>query len=411
VAFVGSGQAMRTFATAVPGTAPGAFTQYHGLRVNGVAGSSVSDLTVTLPNPPDASSNQLYRGIFTMAPDVSIERVTVTTGGSATDAFGIIVPKGGTVSEATVSMPSSNSGTIGITNFGNSASDLVVERSAIAATKPVTYANELSGELDLSTSTILPESFSYGVEVQSGNARISSSLIDLGSSTNTVGIGAENLNNNNDPINADADHVTIVGGGANTIGIRAQGNSTAAGENSTLDLTNSVISGPAKTLFVGADNGETATITTNYSNYVPPAGADVDSDLDNAGATGTATLTESNRTNLAPGFVNPGAGNYHLAPGSQLIDIGDPLAPPVGSLDIDGDPRALSMTATCAGVVPGRRDIGMDEFVAGPISGCPPPGGSTAPVLKRAKKCKKRKPGKRAVSTAKRKCKRNKPGR
>jgi len=62
--------------------------------------------------------------------------------------------------------------------------------------------------------------------------------------------------------------------------------------------------------------------------------------------------------NTNPGFVNPGAGNYRLAPGSTLIDEGDPAAPQ-SAFDLNGDPRAAR--GTCGD--PKRRDIGADEFV------------------------------------------------
>jgi len=64
-------------------------------------------------------------------------------------------------------------------------------------------------------------------------------------------------------------------------------------------------------------------------------------------------------TNADPIFVNAGAGNYHLAVGSPMIDTGNLAPPPFGALDFDGDPR--SFPGTC-GVVD-RRDMGADEFV------------------------------------------------
>jgi hypothetical protein len=85
----------------------------------------------------------------------------------------------------------------------------------------------------------------------------------------------------------------------------------------------------------------------------------VDNDSSNSGDTGTATITETNRTNLAPGFVTPGS-DYHLMATSPLIDIGDPAPPPPLETDIDGDPREIFGKNSCDGP---RRDIGADEFV------------------------------------------------
>ena len=400
VSIVGSGQGQTTIAVPAPGAAPGVFTEYAGLSFTGsTPGSSVSDLSVTLPVPPGAAANQIYRGIYTLAPNSSIARVTVTNGGGDTNAVGMAVNQGGVVSDVSVSMTATNAGVTGISNLGNAntVNPLLVERAEVEATRSILYSSELGALLTVRRSTLRPEDFSAGLEVTTGNAAIANSVIDLGASENSRGIAAENLNNNDDPINVDADHVTIVGGGASSIGARTQGNSTASGENATLDLTNSVISGPEQSIVVRADNGETATVTTSYSNYVPVPPADVDSDIDDAGATGTATLTESSHTNLAPGFVNPAMGDFHLAPGSPLIDAGDPVPPAPGTLDLDGDARALSAASVCNGPVAGRRDIGADEFVAA-AGTCPP---VTNPPAKK-KKCKKGKKKKKKCRRKKR---------
>ncbi len=57
--------------------------------------------------------------------------------------------------------------------------------------------------------------------------------------------------------------------------------------------------------------------------------------------------------NVDPKFVNPSAGDYHLKPGSPVINKGDPAYTGVGETDIDGDPRVLY----------GRIDLGADEWV------------------------------------------------
>lgn len=71
-------------------------------------------------------------------------------------------------------------------------------------------------------------------------------------------------------------------------------------------------------------------------------------------------------TTAAPGFI--GGGNFHLAAGSAMIDAGNPAA--TTSLDIDGNPRALSGAPACALTV-GRQDIGADEFLGATGIGCP----------------------------------------
>lgn len=97
---------------------------------------------------------------------------------------------------------------------------------------------------------------------------------------------------------------------------------------------------------------------------------------------GTCTITNSRgpttsgnscaqfQTTADPMFADPANGDYHLLPGSPMIDAGNPADPPPGAVDIDSDPRAIDGDQDC--VV--RRDIGADEFVpASPPPDCDPP--------------------------------------
>jgi hypothetical protein len=84
------------------------------------------------------------------------------------------------------------------------------------------------------------------------------------------------------------------------------------------------------------------------------------------------------QTTADPAFVNPAGDDFHLQPGSPMIDAGNPVAPVPGVIDRDGDPRALD--GNCDG--PAIRDIGYDEVVADctPPSPGPDPGsGDTNP--------------------------------
>lgn len=97
--------------------------------------------------------------------------------------------------------------------------------------------------------------------------------------------------------------------------------------------------------------------------------------LMNPGGTGCDDF----QTTAPPGFVDPGADDYHLTAGSPLLDAGNPADPASGAVDLDGDPRALDATLSCSGNV-ARRDIGADEFVpAPPNCGAPQPTSSPPP--------------------------------
>lgn len=61
------------------------------------------------------------------------------------------------------------------------------------------------------------------------------------------------------------------------------------------------------------------------------------------------TATGTGNISVPPIFVNPAAGDYHLAAGSPGIDLGSPSVPT--AIDIDGDPRPVG----------GGRDMGADE--------------------------------------------------
>lgn len=78
------------------------------------------------------------------------------------------------------------------------------------------------------------------------------------------------------------------------------------------------------------------------------------------------------QTAADPDFVSPETNDYHLQTGSPLIDAGNPAAPAAGSLDFEGDARAI--VGICGSPV--RRDIGADEFDPGCVT---PPVDTTPP--------------------------------
>jgi hypothetical protein len=80
---------------------------------------------------------------------------------------------------------------------------------------------------------------------------------------------------------------------------------------------------------------------------------------------------DSFQTTASPGFADAAAGDFHLTPGSAMIDVGNPADPPEGAVDFDDDPRALNGVTGCQGA-PTRRDIGADELALVP-GDCEPP--------------------------------------
>jgi hypothetical protein len=146
---------------------------------------------------------------------------------------------------------------------------------------------------------------------------------------------------------------------------------TIHGESATVNLDSSLIHDAETPLRIEADRGETATVTTTYSNYDTLATA-ITSDFTAGGGIGTANLNESDRTNFDPMFVDAMGGDFHLTSTSQLIDRGNPASPDPGDQDIDGDAREIFGKDGCGP----RRDIGADEFVpamAPTLLDCIPP--------------------------------------
>jgi hypothetical protein len=85
------------------------------------------------------------------------------------------------------------------------------------------------------------------------------------------------------------------------------------------------------------------------------------------GPTTTGTGCQTFQTNASPLFVS--SSDFHLQAASTMIDAGNTAAPPAGSLDFDGDPRAQIIS--CLGGGSARRDVGADEFA--PPANCTPP--------------------------------------
>jgi hypothetical protein len=337
-----------------------------GLVVHAPLGSGVAGLEMTIPANVDSNSDTgIDFGGGVSGHDLLVD------GPSATNATGIRINGAGGVDTSTVNLPFAapdNSGFY-LPDDGPTVTDTTIHadigvfRSA-GATETAT----------LDRDTI--QASTAGTTHDSGILNIRNSLIDLGTNAGAVGVDAINTNNGITRITANLDGVTIVGGGSNSIGVRARGDSAAGGnpsdtvhdgEDATATIANTILSGQTHSLAVEADRGESATVTTSYSNYDSSTKV-VISDLTPGGGTGTASLTESHQTNLPPGLD----GTFHLMSSSALIDIGDPAGPPFGATDIDGDDREVLGKDGCAP----RRDIGADEFV--PVSpptllDCSPP--------------------------------------
>jgi hypothetical protein len=227
-----------------------------------------------------------------------------------------------------------------------------------------------------------------GVWVGNGQAAIENTTIDLKQGGSATGVEVGSDNGASQTTGASLDGVTIADGGPGSNGIRVSVGVLGGSDAFTATARNTVIDGVAHPIVRFSDAGSTANVITDYSNYNPAGDID-DSDLNNDMASGSGAITATNTTSFAPLFVDP-ATDLHLQPTSPLIDIGDPAAPAAGTVDLDGNPRAVLAKPGCFP----RRDIGAYEFIPAAAlspSGCPipPPPATTKPRCRKGFKLKK----------------------
>ena len=318
------------------------------------AGSRVEGVAVTIPANVDAfgdtgfrfSGAVVGRDLTVEGPAAQNARGVTLGAGTALQGSTVLLPVSSAMEDAAVSVTSSGAtsisdshieGTVGVQTSG---ATVTVERSLIAG--------------------------GTGLTTDSGSLAVRDSVIDLGSIAGSTGVNLANFNAGAGTLTAELENDTIVGGGANSVGVRVLADNGSETANATVAST--VIEGPAKALQVLADNGRAATAAVSYSNY-DPASVELRENLDGAGAAGQLTYTATQVGHAVPGFVDAANGDFHLAPTSALVDAGDPAAPALGALDIEGQARASSSTCPLAA---GRRDIGADELVpACPVTQSP----------------------------------------
>jgi len=311
-----------------------------GLAIQAPAGSRVEDLSLTIPANADNTSDW---GVF-LEGDIVAERLSVD-GPSAYNASGVILSYGATLADSNVELNPEKTYSTAVVISNGSAT--ILESNLVAQ-------SGLSGSGSMVTverSTIEPSW--QGAVIDSGYMTIRDSLIDLGSRAGATGVVIANNNQGSSAMKAMLDGDTIVGGGKGSTGLRVQADNGTENADVTVDST--IVDGPEHAIQLWADQDRLAKLAVSYSNY-DPATVDVNNDLIAGGETGTALLETNEDTGFDPGFVDPAAGNFRLAPGSPLVDRGDPAAPEAGRLDRDGNPRA--------GGCPPRRDVGAYELVA-----------------------------------------------
>jgi hypothetical protein len=323
---------------------PGTFSRGEGFEYVGepvvIEGAGASATTLTRPGKT-GSSTVFVNAMEGGEPTLSGLRIAVPP---TEDMTGLDL-QGGRVEEVTIESPPAASTATGMSIDGG-----VFSHGTIHALNG-TGIDDRGGEVLYSTvsgggwavqvsthATLRGDVLSGGTPIVSYFAQpliVEDTVIEQDGSTT----GMELVANPNGASEVKLRHVAIVGGGQRGIFLRAEQKSA------TLTMSDSIVSEATTPLLVVGAEGGGATLTAAYSSF------DASKDAIEPGG----VFKDEHLLPATPMFVSPLTGDYHLAPGSPLIDTGTPgetLGPGEFATDIAGNSR----------IVNGRRDVGPYEY-------------------------------------------------
>ena len=311
-------------------------------------GSTMSNLSLSLPADmiANAKTGLKVQNSSGGTPPI-VDNVSINVMGSPTNLTGVSLQDGASLMNSAIVTASPNYNR-GVATTG--AGDKKIVNTFINAQDAIENLTT-SGSLTISRSrTYSAKPGSIGVQNEGGTLNLNDSWVRLPASgigirtTTSSGFGDTRINGS-----------TITGGSFATGTLtQAEG---APDSSSRLQLDNTVLAtGGINIDYYGGNGGNTVTVNAIHSAYDTGK-----IEASNISTLGTFAYNPQNVVNLgatSPGFVDAANDDFHLTPTSPLVDAGQPIDPPAGAVDLDGNPRA------CQGNGSGLivRDIGAYEY-------------------------------------------------
>ena len=278
---------------------------------------------------------------------VTINGIGNPQGTSTSDATGVLLADA-ELRDSFIQMPFGE-GSRGVVSDGGGNT---ITSSILRADMSVTH----SGPGVVTISQAYLYAHEIGAVLDSGTMNVSNTFIELDG--NGTGLSAANFNASSSSKTLNADHVTIAGGGPTSQGVLAYAANPNTVQSSVVTLTNSIIWGPTKSLVTHADNNgvhgspSVARIEVSHTDY------DTETTSTTLGTHGDGGVEPGGgNLDVDPMFVDGANSNVRLAPGSPVIDKGNPAAGGP-SVDFLGAPRVVDGDGDGTAV----RDMGAFEF-------------------------------------------------
>ncbi len=309
-------------------------TSTRGRKVIGSSASTISGVDVQVLGGT-GNSNVAIETTGT------INNVTVDAANGAVSPIGVMLDADGALLNSEVELP-----LVGSTGVAAVGPRTVVADSMIQAASGVMASG---GTTSVSLARLVIDFGGVAAVAYSDSMKIADSLL-VNRSEAIISRTALLADSSATDATLSADHVTLIGTtDSDSVGLYASASGNAT---TTISFRNGVITGYPTTFHRVAAGPGAANISTDYSDYGGAASPN----------SGPGAITETNHVNVAPGFLGPQ--DYHLAPGSPLVDAGDPagLAAGDSSTDASGAARITDGNGDCSA----RRDVGAYEFQPGP---------------------------------------------